>query len=398
VTSAPLEADDALEAMGRAMPDFERRLEEKQIHVFPHDEWYLPDGEFDRDQAVARCVPFLGDALARGHEGLRATGNLFWVKNDLWREFTDYECMLDHVIVDHPLLVVCTYSLEQCVAAQMIDVLRNHRFALIKHDDWTLIEPSENKKATAAVERMNTALAERTADLQAALDDLGGFCRWVSHDLRTPLRAISSFGDLLAQRCETRLDGREQHMLQRIRDNSTRMDQLITDILAYSSAQESAMLTQPLDMELLVRRVCEPLTDTVGVRRVEVRVDPLPAAQGDPAMISQVLANLLGNAVKFTRDRPVARIEVGSVDRGDDIAYYVRDNGLGFEQSEADRLFSAFKRLHSADEYEGTGLGLAIVRQIVTRHGGRVWAEGEPGGGATFYFSLPDQAGAGATG
>lgn len=235
---------------------------------------------------------------------------------------------------------------------------------------------------------MNLALAERTAELQAALADLRGFSRWVSHDLRAPLRAISSFGTLLASSSEERLNDRERHMLERIRQNSARMDNLITDILAYSTAQRTDVRDVPIDMELLARDVCDGMAESMG-SDVELRVRTLPPAQGDPAMVSQALANLVGNALKFSRGTHEARVEIGARTIDGEIVYYVRDNGVGFDAAHADSLFAAFERLHGDQDFEGNGLGLAIVKQIVTRHGGRVWADGSPGIGATFYFTLP---------
>lgn len=385
-TYAPLEVDDAIEAMTREMDDFEQRIDSGQMKIMSGTMWYGPAGTFEKDRVLSTVIPRVSTALADGYSGMRVTGNMAWLEDRDWDAFMDYEEGLNRVMAGRPIIGLCTYSLAKCDAAHMIDVLMRHQFALVKHAEWTLIEPSERKRATEVVERMNTALTERTAELQAALANLRGFSRWVSHDLRAPLRSITSFGTMLADSSEDVLSDRQRHMLDRIRKNADRMDRLITDILAYSMAQRTELKAGQLDMMALAREVCDGLADQAG--QVRLRVGELPDAYGDAAMISQVLANLVGNAVKFTRNTPDGLVEIEATRAGEETIYLVRDNGAGFDMAEAGKLFGAFERLHSGGEFEGTGLGLAIVKEIITRHGGRVWAEGSPGSGATFFFAL----------
>lgn len=183
-------------------------------------------------------------------------------------------------------------------------------------------------------------------------------------------------------------------MLGRIRDSAARMDQLITDILAYSTAQRAELSLRRLNLEAIVDDVWQTLLDAGPARRARLAVQPLPKAYGDSALVKQVLANLLGNAVKFSARKPDPQVEVGVIARPEGPAYYVRDNGNGFDSAKAESLFGAFTRLHAATEFEGNGLGLAIVKEVIARHGGRVWAEGSPGAGAAFYFTLPAPANA----
>jgi light-regulated signal transduction histidine kinase (bacteriophytochrome) len=166
------------------------------------------------------------------------------------------------------------------------------------------------------------------------------------------------------------------------------MGSLIGDLLTFSRLSRSPLSRQPVDMNELLRQALDALYDEQVGRRVEVAVVPLPACQADPALLRQVLINLLGNALKFTRKRDLARVDVGALREGDEVVYFVRDNGAGFDMQYAQRLFGVFQRLHRDVEYEGTGVGLAIVKRIVVRHGGRVWAEAEPDRGATFYFTI----------
>jgi PAS domain S-box-containing protein len=234
---------------------------------------------------------------------------------------------------------------------------------------------------------------KRTAEaLQATNAELESFSYSVSHDLRAPLRAIHGFARILTEDHKTQLDPEAQRLLGVIDQNTRRMGQLIDDLLAFSRLGRQDLAAGRVDMTALTRLVADEIRRTEGERNghVEITIGALPAAQGDRALLQQVISNLLHNAVKFTRGRPNPRIEVGSRPDGKQTVYYVKDNGAGFDARYMDKLFGVFQRLHSTEEFEGTGVGLAIVKRIVQRHGGRVWAEGKVNEGATFYFSLPD--------
>jgi signal transduction histidine kinase len=391
VTGPLLEADVAEAAMRAAVPDFDRAVRDRQLEIVPYDEWYVQEGHFDKQRVLDGWKHKLLAGQARGYEGLRVSGNTAWLEEATWRDFADYEATINEFIADYPIIALCTYWLDTCSTDEIIDVLRHHQFALIKRGgQWDLIEPSERKQATAAVETMNRALEQRTAELQAALAELQTFSYSVSHDLKAPLRAIGSYAQALAEDYRGRLDEAGQRMLTRIEANAARMERLISDTLAYAMAQRAELGSVPVDMNTLTRAAYQQVAGGEPGRQVDLRIHPLPRAAGDAGMVQEVMANLLSNALKYTRREPVARIEVGTVDAdGAGPAYYVRDNGIGFDMADAGHLFRPFQRLHSLSEFEGTGLGLAIVRQIVTRHGGRVWAEGTPGGGAMFCFTLP---------
>ena len=246
-----------------------------------------------------------------------------------------------------------------------------------------------------AGERRERELVQlRTAELTAANQDLEAFSYSVSHDLRAPLRAVQGYVTILEDDFGARLDAEPRRLLGVIQDRARRMEQLIEDLLAFSrlGRQRVAVTSVPLDD--LVRQSLEDLRPACDGREVRFEVGPLGPVEGDPALLRQVLANLLGNAIKFTRGRNPAVVEVGRREEAEGAAYYVRDNGVGFDRERADKLFGVFQRFHSAAEYEGTGVGLAIVQRVVERHGGRVWAESTPGEGATFYFTLPGGNGA----
>jgi signal transduction histidine kinase len=230
--------------------------------------------------------------------------------------------------------------------------------------------------------------------LEALNRDLESFSYSVSHDLRSPLRHIHGFSKILRSDFSAELPAEAQRYLSRIESGAERMGHLIDDLLNFSRLGRRNIERQPVPLRLLVDNVVEELSESVEGRKIEWRMERLPNVQGDPALIKLVFVNLLGNAIKFTRTRTHARIEVGSHALPQGAAIYVRDNGVGFDMKFADKLFGVFQRLHRLEEFEGTGVGLATVARIVHRHGGSVWAESAVDQGATFYFTLGEGAGA----
>ncbi|MDD5564830.1 MAG: PAS domain S-box protein, partial [Thermoanaerobaculaceae bacterium] len=244
------------------------------------------------------------------------------------------------------------------------------------------------------LKRARLEAARRTAELEAANAELEAFSYSVSHDLRAPLRSIDGFSRIVEEEYGGSLDSEGLRLLRVVRDSAHRMAQLIDDLLAFSRSARHPLQPSRIDMGALVRSTLPELVPEAARASREFTVGALPEAVGDAAMIRQVWVNLLGNAVKFTR--PAARPAItvsGRVD-GREVIYSVSDNGVGFDMAYAGKLFGVFQRLHPAREFEGTGVGLALVQRIVHRHGGRVWAEGAVGKGATFSFALPAPGGA----
>lgn len=229
---------------------------------------------------------------------------------------------------------------------------------------------------------------QRTAELEAANKELESFAYSVSHDLRTPLRAIEGFSSLILIEHGTKLDEEARTLFERIRAATKRMAQLIEDLLHLSRISRSEIVRESVDLTAMGHAIIDELKQRDTARNAQVTIKPEMRAEGDPRLVRSVLENLLANAWKFSARRVPAVIELGAKRTRGEQVFYVKDNGAGFDMAFAGKLFQPFQRLHSAADFEGTGVGLASVQRIVQRHGGRIWAEGRPDEGATFYFTL----------
>jgi PAS domain S-box-containing protein len=295
---------------------------------------------------------------------------------------------------------------------------RDHQLVGLIH---VVRDITERKQAADEIHRLNAELEQRvidrTAQLEIANKELEAFSYSVSHDLKAPLRAIDGYAQILIEDHAVRLDGEGRRICEVISNNALKMGRLIDALLALSRTGRIEMNPTTIDMATMANEVLFDLTTPEKRERIDFRVAPLPWATGDPQLLRQVWMNLIGNAVKFSAQKERAVIEVGCLSEGigypsadgheadvstehlpstitvpnSERVYFVRDNGAGFDMAYVDKLFGVFQRLHSAMEFEGTGAGLTIAQRIVQRHGGRIWAEGEPGKGATFYLTLPSR-------
>jgi PAS domain S-box-containing protein len=248
---------------------------------------------------------------------------------------------------------------------------------------------TERKRAEQSIRQLNSDLEKQAAQLQAANKELEAFAYSVSHDLRAPLRAIDGYTRILVEDYEANLDAEGKRVCGVISGEARRMGQLIDDLLAFSRLGRKEIYSSNIDMKALVVSVLNELLKDEDRARIDFHIARLPSTSADSSLMRQVWVNLISNSIKFTSKKERATIEVGGKSDKDEIIYYVRDSGAGFDMEYSNKLFGVFQRLHGESEFEGTGVGLAIVQRIIRRHGGRVWAEGEVDKGATFYFALP---------
>jgi K+-sensing histidine kinase KdpD len=256
--------------------------------------------------------------------------------------------------------------------------------------DRLQVEVEQRRQREGEIRKLNQKLANRAAELESSNKELESFAYSVSHDLRAPLRHVVGFSELLQKQAASLLDDKSQRYIKTILDSAKKMGKLIDDLLSFSRIGRAETKKSLVNLEQLVKDVVSEIEQETRGREIAWKIDALPVCYGDRSMLMLVLANLVSNAVKFTRMRTRAEIEIGCADGdNDDLEVFVRDNGAGFDMQYANKLFGVFQRLHRADEFEGTGIGLATVQRIIHRHGGKVRAEGAVDQGATFYFSLP---------
>jgi light-regulated signal transduction histidine kinase (bacteriophytochrome) len=237
--------------------------------------------------------------------------------------------------------------------------------------------------------QMNDTLIERTRELEIANAELETFSYSISHDLRTSLQAVLGFAQTLATRNSEELKPEARRCVEMITKGAQGMSELVKDLLELAQANRLPLECEPVDLGLLVREAIGELEPQLAASDADLAIGELPVVDADRVLLKRVFVNLISNAIKFSRGaQPRARVEVDSFEQSETQVLFVRDNGIGFDMGESGRMFRAFERLHRGGEYEGTGVGLALVARIVDRHGGRIWAESEPGKGATFYFTL----------
>jgi signal transduction histidine kinase len=293
-------------------------------------------------------------------------------------------------------IIILTGLGDESLALEMVQEGAQDYVAKLNLDGGTLARiiryAIARERAEQQIRRFNEELEQhvrvRTAELEAANKELEAFSYSVSHDLRAPLRHIDGFSRILQESCGAELSEENHRYLDRICDAAQHMGRLIDDLLKLSRVGRGVLALQTVALRPIVDRLIADFASEMEGRQIEWRIGDLPSALCDTGLIRQVFANLIGNAIKYSRKRPVATIEIGHIASQGASTFFVRDNGAGFDMCNAEKLFGAFQRFHDERQFEGTGIGLAIVKRIIQRHGGRVWAEAEPDKGATFYFTL----------
>jgi signal transduction histidine kinase len=412
--------------------------------IFSSDRSHLSGGKFLPEKMIDSLCSQIDGALSDGFEGLCATGDMKWElgpdKN--FDALLEYEARLDRVFRAKPLRGICQYHRNTIPAKAVRDALVAHPSVYIgnvlnrdnlfyippellletrdgssdpKQGEWMCqqiirVLNAEQKRDAAlralqASEAQQRQLAEqlaelnrdlerrvmeRTAELQVANRSLESFSYSVSHDLRAPLRSIVGFSDILAQDYAEVLGEEGRRRLGRVMASARNMGELIEGLLTLSRVVRADLLRAPFNLSALAEEVRREISESEPDRAVEFVIHPGMRVNGDRTLLRAVLTNLMGNAWKFSSKCASARIEVGMKKEEDSrTVYFVKDNGAGFEMKYAEKLFGAFQRLHSQEEFPGTGIGLATVERIITKHGGQIWAESQPDHGATFLFTLP---------
>ena len=300
--------------------------------------------------------------------------------------------------------IFVTATLEATEAVKIIkkgaaDFVMKEQLENLPQSVVRALREAEEHRARARIEaelsRLNQELAkrvaQRTQELEAAVEELNSLNYSVSHDLSAPLRIIKGYAALLQKKFGEKLDDEGKNILNRMELKVTKLENLIDDLLMFSRVMNLEKMETDVDLNSLVKDAYNELSEGASNRKIKLAIKEMPPAYGDERLLKQVVNNLVSNAVKYTRRNKVASIEAGGYSKNGENVYYVKDNGVGFDNEYRDKLFKVFNRLHKEKDFEGSGVGLSIVKRIVMRHGGRVWAEGEPEKGAIFYFSLPSK-------
>jgi light-regulated signal transduction histidine kinase (bacteriophytochrome) len=278
------------------------------------------------------------------------------------------------------------------IVASFSAVRRRIEDSLRQARDNLQVEVEQRRHREDEIRKLNQELGKRAAELEATNNELESFAYSVSHDLRAPLRHMVGYSELLQRQASSLLDEKSQRFIRTILDSAKRMGNLIDDLLAFSRIGRAETKKTEVDLEQLTKEVVAEIGQDTKSRDISWKIGALPVCYGDRSMLRLVVVNLVSNAVKFTRMRRPAEIEIGCVDcnkNKKEVEVFVRDNGAGFDMQYANKLFGVFQRLHLPEQFEGTGIGLATVQRIIHRHGGKVRGEGAVDQGATFYFSLP---------
>lgn len=397
ITSAPFGAEDATAMLRTAVPDLSQRLERRQIEIIGHDEWYTRAGAMTADQVLAAWIERQKRSLEQGYAGLRLTGNTFWLERKDWGAFVDYEERVSETFRDHNILALCSYCVGKCQSQDVIDVVRNHEFALIRQAGrWDLIESAPLKTAKASLRQLNRELEERvdarTGELKRALASRDEFLSVASHELKTPITSLQLYVDALHRAFIKEAVPRDVALakLDKAKRQCSRLENVINEMLDISRASGGPLplALQKVELSDLVRSVSESFAEALEGTgaRLQVTAERPVIGAWDPLRLEQVVTNLISNAIKHA---PGADIELQVTGDESEAKLTVKDFGPGIQTVDRDRVFDRFFQSSLGPKAGGFGLGLWIVRQIVEAHGGQVTVSSSNQEGATFEVTLP---------
>ncbi|NOK08747.1 MEDS domain-containing protein [Corallococcus exercitus] len=404
VTSEPFGATDARTMLRNAVPDLDQRMSRGQIEIIDHRDWYMQSGGKGPDEVLQGWVDRHGRALVQGYAGLRLTGNTYWLERQDWSGFVEYEARVTDTFKSHNIIGMCSYCLDKCGPMDVLDVVRNHQFALIRQaGEWELIESASLKSAKAELHKLNAELEqrvrERTAELRHALQMREEFLSVASHELKTPITSLQLYMESLlrANQRGTLTPDLATPKLLKAKEQCGRLENLINKMLDVSraTASEDPLPIEPEEVDLaeVTRSVGEVFAE--GLQRagceLRVRADHPAVGHWDRMRLEQVVTNLLSNAIKYA---PGTVVELEVRPREDGATLVVRDGGPGIPEEAQQRVFERFVQLSPKSHAGGFGLGLWIVRSIVDAHGGSIELDSRPGEGTTFKVALPSRRGA----
>lgn len=373
VTSEPLNIKDVETVMNKAIPNFKNYIRNHQFEIIPYTKWYKLNNEFNSERVLNGWVKKLENALHQGYDGLRLTGNTFWLENQDWKSFLDYEAEINKIITSYNMIAICSYSLIKCGSFEIIDVVQTHQFALIRQDgNWKLFKSAEQirveeelKKSIEALEKLNQMKDEFYTD--------------ISHEYRTPLTAIKGYSELLLQ--SNNLNKSQKEDLHAILRNEMRLEQLANEIIEYSRLRSGHVQFQK--DKFRVSDICKdikeefevPLNKKQLVLGAEYTSDEEIVL--DRVQITRVLKNLLSNAIKFSF--PNGKIIIQSILKNNIWRFSIQDFGIGIVKEDIPKMFIRFIKLNQSKEMNrnSIGIGLAICKNIINKYGGRIWVESD---------------------
>lgn len=398
ITSEPLNAKEAKKSLKQAVNNIDSYIKKGQIEILDYGEWYTKSGKFEADRVLQGWIQKYDDAITRGFDGLRLTGNTFWLEKKGWSEFIDYEESVNNIIGKYKMLAICTYSLDKCGASEVIDVVNNHQFAIVKREElWDILESAERKKAQKEARDAQRKLIEQyrherehaEADLAKVRDELirttrlatiGQVSASIAHDLRNPLGAMRNASYFL-RRHLSKNDLKAPEHLEIIEQEVVKADQIITNLL--EMARPKTPHKQEIDLGEIVKNVFSRAKRAEGVRCQPSLVPDPFVVRADPSQLRQMIGNIVDNAVDAMKGQGEIFVEATRDSDYDTLVF--RDTGPGFAQEVIERLFEPLVTTKAS----GTGLGLMICHQIVEKHGGTIGAENCEGRGAAIRVRLP---------